>query len=116
MTLLPHLPCVALKRKPSARDTRAPRVLSIVGWFRHLPLTHVPASTTHLSPVSKMGREGIEVEVEPITGEKRKTAWGQHLSQRVNHRMGHVLGAGTQLEDGQNLGARVDRHPQPEHV
>src|SRR5438874_6899027 len=83
---------------------------------RHLPLTHVLASTTHLSPVSKMGREGIEVEVEPITGEKRKTAWGQHLSQRVNHRMGHVLGAGTQLEDGQNLGARVDRHPQPEHV
>jgi hypothetical protein len=63
-----------------------------------------------------MGRQGIEVEVEPITGEKRKTAWGQHLSQGVNHRMGHVLGAGAYLEDGQNLGAGINRQPEPEHV
>jgi hypothetical protein len=33
MTLLPHQACVALKRKPVARDTRAPRVSSIVGSF-----------------------------------------------------------------------------------
>jgi hypothetical protein len=30
--------------------------------------------------------------------------------------MSHVLGAGTELKHRQNLGARVDRHPQPEHV
>src|SRR5215469_224931 len=37
---------------------------------RHLPLTHVPASTTHLEPVSKMSRQRIVVEVKPITGEE----------------------------------------------
>jgi hypothetical protein len=30
--------------------------------------------------------------------------------------MSHVLGAGTELKHRQHLGARVDRHPQPEHV
>jgi hypothetical protein len=52
----------------------------------------------------------------PITGKERKTAWGQHLSQGVNHRMGHVLGAGTQLQDGKHLGARIDDQPQPENL
>jgi hypothetical protein len=30
--------------------------------------------------------------------------------------MGHVLGAGTQLEDGQKLGAGIDDQPQPLHL
>ncbi len=30
--------------------------------------------------------------------------------------MGHVLGAGTQLEDGQNLGTGINRQPEPEHA
>jgi hypothetical protein len=30
--------------------------------------------------------------------------------------MGHVLGAGASLEDGQNLGAGINRQPEPEHV
>ena len=29
----------------------------------HLPLTHVPASTISYEPVSKMGREGIEIQI-----------------------------------------------------
>src|SRR5215472_243231 len=30
--------------------------------------------------------------------------------------MGHVLGAGTQLEDGKNLGAGINRQPEPLHL
>ena len=63
-----------------------------------------------------MGGEGIEVEVEPITGEQRDAAWGQHLSQGVYYRMGHVLGAGTQLEHWQYLRARIDDQPEPLHL
>jgi hypothetical protein len=37
MTLFPHQACKALKRKPMARGMRAPRTLSIVGWFCQLP-------------------------------------------------------------------------------
>ena len=37
LTLQPHLAPVALKRKPTARGTRAPRALSIVGSFFSLP-------------------------------------------------------------------------------
>ncbi len=37
MTLLPHLAYMALKRKPTARGTRAPRAPSIVGRFCRLP-------------------------------------------------------------------------------
>src|SRR5438034_1944895 len=37
MTLLPHLAFLALKRKPLARGTRAPRAPSIVDGFRRLP-------------------------------------------------------------------------------
>jgi hypothetical protein len=82
----------------------------------HLPPEDFPPSATHLAPVSEMGGQRVEVEVEPITGKERKTAWGQHLSQGVNHRVGHVLGAGTQLEDGQQLGAQIDDQPEPLHL
>src|SRR5215467_9220465 len=37
MTLLAHQVCLALKRKPAARGTRAPPEPSIVGWFCRLP-------------------------------------------------------------------------------
>ncbi len=83
---------------------------------RHLPLAHDPPATTFCDPVAKMSRQGIEVEVEPVTGEKRKAIRGQSLSQRVDEPMGHVLGAGTQLEHRQNLRARIESQPQPEHL
>ena len=63
-----------------------------------------------------MSRQSIKVEIEPITGEEREAIGSQDLSQGVDHPMSHVLGAGTELKHRQNLGARVDRHPQPEHV
>ena len=41
--------------------------------FRHLPLTSMAPSPTHLAPVPKMDRERIEVQIEAVTGEKRET-------------------------------------------
>jgi hypothetical protein len=55
-----------------------------------------------------MSREGIEVEIEPVTGEEREAARSQELSQGVDEQVRHVLRAGTQMEHRQNLGARVD--------
>jgi hypothetical protein len=37
---------------------------------RHLPLKHSPPSTTSYEPVSKMGGEGIEIQVETIAREE----------------------------------------------
>ena len=79
---------------------------------RYLPPAHFPPSPTHLEPVSKMSRQCVEVEIEPVTGEKRETAMSQEVSQGVDKQRGHVLGAGTQLEHGQNFGARINGQPQ----
>jgi hypothetical protein len=59
----------------------------------------MPSSATRLKPVSKMSRQRIEVQVQAIAGEKGEAAWGQDLSKRVDEQMGHVLRAGTHLED-----------------
>jgi len=67
---------------------------------RHLPLTHVPASMTHMEPVSKMGRQRIKVYIEAITGEKWETSRVQGVSQGVDDAMRGVLRTGTQMEDG----------------
>ena len=61
---------------------------------RHLPLTDVPPSTSLLLPCPKMGREGIEVQIEAIAGEKWETARDQDVSQRVDDAMRCVLRAG----------------------
>ena len=63
-----------------------------------------------------MGCQRREVHIETITREDRQAARGQHLSQRVDELVGHVLGAGTQLEDGQKLGAGINRQPEPLHL
>jgi hypothetical protein len=55
-----------------------------------------------------MGRERIKGEIEPITGEEREAAGSQHLSQRVNDPLGHVLCTGTELKHRQNLAERID--------
>jgi hypothetical protein len=83
---------------------------------RYLPSTCLPPSMPHLKPVSKMSRQGIEVQIEAITGEERQTVIGQEPSQGVDEQVCHVLCAGTQMEHGQNLGARVDGQPEPQHL
>ena len=63
-----------------------------------------------------MGRKGIEVQVEPVTGKERDATRSQALSQSVDELMSHVLCAGSELKHGQNLGARINGQPQPEHL
>ncbi len=41
---------------------------------------------------------------------------GQALSQGMNDAMCHVLGARTQLEHRDKLRARIEGHPQPQHL
>ena len=43
--------------------------LAIDQFFCHLPQENVPPSASQLEPVSKMGGERREVQIEPITGE-----------------------------------------------
>ncbi len=63
-----------------------------------------------------MGRERIEVEIEPVTGKEGEATGSQELSQGMDDPMCQVLGAGTELKHGKNLGARVDSQPEPEHL
>src|SRR5260370_13953040 len=52
--------------------------------WSHQPSAHVASSTTKCKPLAKVGGEGIEVQVQAITGEKRDAVRGQDLSQRVD--------------------------------
>jgi hypothetical protein len=83
---------------------------------RHLPPEDFPPSATHYAPVSKVGRERIKVEIEPVTGKERETARGQALSERVDEQMRHMLCAGTELKHRKNFRAGIDDQPQPEDL
>jgi hypothetical protein len=52
-------------------------------WF-HLPPAHGAPSPTYLEPLTKVGSERREGEIEPVTGEERQTAGSQELSQGVD--------------------------------
>ncbi len=83
---------------------------------RYLPLANMSPSLNPLKPLAEMGCEGIEVQIEAITGEERQIARGQDVSQGVDDRMRCVLRAGAQMEHGKNLGERINGQPEPEHV
>ena len=55
-----------------------------------------------------MGREGIEIEIESVTREDRKAVWGQDPPERVDHGMGRILRAQTEMEDRKNLRTGID--------
>jgi len=63
-----------------------------------------------------VGGEGIEVQVQAITGEKRDAVRGQDLSQRVDEPMSHGLAARAELKHRNNLGERIDGQPEPENL
>ena len=121
-------PCKATVRAPSVPATHHMRhvyqLASPVAlfhlavdqaWF-HLPPAHGAPSLTYLEPLTKVGSDRIEVEIEPVTGEERQTAGSQELSQGVDEQVRRMLCARNQREHGQNLGARIDGRPQPEHL
>jgi len=70
-------------------------------WF-NLPPAHIASSTTQLEPPTKVSRNGIEVEIEPVTGKEGKATGSQDLSQGMDDPMGHVLGAGTERKHRKN--------------
>jgi len=90
--------------------------LTIDQAWLHLPPAHVASSTAHGEPLTKVGREGIEVEIEPVTRKERAASRGQALSESVDEDMGHVLRAGAELKHGYKLGARIDGQPEPEDL
>jgi hypothetical protein len=72
----------------------------------HLPPAHVAPSTTQLDPLTKVSRDGIEVEIEPVTGKERQATRNQDLSQGVQNHVRHVLRAWTQSEHWKNRACR----------
>jgi hypothetical protein len=82
----------------------------------YVPLEGFPASASSLEPLSEMGGKGLKIAIEPITGKEWDTARGQDPSEGVDHGMGGVLCARTQIEHGNNLGAWVDGQPEPQHL
>ena len=54
--------------------------------------------------------------IEAVTGEERNAPRGQDLSQGMNDHVRRVLRAGAQIQHGQQLGARIDGQPQPQHL
>src|SRR5215469_4541431 len=81
-----------------------------------LPSKGFTPTTSHLSPVSKMSGECIEVHIEAITGENWETARSQTLSQRVNEPMRRLLRTRTELKHRDDLGEGIDGQPQPEDL
>jgi len=107
MTLLPHLPCVALKRKPSARDTRAPRVLSIVGWFCRRPwqgsgADSVALDVCHLARVAARALlEGIGEVATSVIIRAPPLQMGEQLWSRLRCCPGSTSQCGSCVSDGQ---------------
>ena len=60
-----------------------------------------------------MGGEGIEVEVEAVTGEDRQTARRQGQCEAVHEGMGQVLRARAEGQGRDHLGLHVQGQPQP---
>ena len=63
-----------------------------------------------------MGRQSIKVQIEAITGEERQTVGSQVLSQGMDEPMRRMLCAGSQMEHGHELGARIDGQPEPQDL
>jgi hypothetical protein len=71
---------------------------------------------TQREPLTKVSREGIEVEIESVTGKEREAARGQALSERVDEQMRHVLRSRTELKHRKNLRQGINGQPEPQHL
>src|SRR5262249_55193878 len=80
----------------------------------HLPPLHLPPNAG--CPLTKMGCQGVEVVIRLIAREDRDTRRSQPPMQLVDHRMGRILRPRPWVEHRDNLGERIDHHPEPEHM
>ncbi len=110
---------------PKSHDVRDPHQLALLVAFLHLainqilchlPPASIPPWTSHREPVAKMGGECIEVQIEPITGEKGDTARCQQVSQGVNNGMRRQLRAVSHMQDRKKLREGINGQPEPEHL
>ncbi len=63
-----------------------------------------------------MSRQRIKVDIQAITREERNATRSQELSEGMDHGVGCVLRARTELKDGKNLRRGVDDQPHPEDL
>jgi len=63
-----------------------------------------------------MGGDGIEVEIEAVTGKDRQTARSQDEHDGVKQGIRHILGAWAELQRRQEFGHRVKRHLHPQVI
>ena len=75
----PHLQRDAYQPAPSVMFLHLP----VDQTCCYLPAEYVPPSASHHKPSAKVGRERVEVEIEPVTGKERETIRSQELSQGV---------------------------------
>jgi hypothetical protein len=84
---------------------------------RHLPLSHSPPATTRLaSQWPKWAVRAEKYKFNPSLVKSGIQKGGQDVSQGVDDAMRGVLRAGTQMQDGKKLCARVDDKPEPRHL
>ena len=69
-----------------------------------------------LKPLTEVGGEGVEVEVEAITTEHWYVRRCQRLTDLMDEVMGQVLGARTECEGRDELGLGIEGDPQPQVV
>jgi len=67
-------------------------------------------------PLTEMGGEGIEVEVETIAGKDRQTAWSQDERDRLEHGIRPLQAAWADLEGGDELRGWIKDGPHPQVV
>jgi hypothetical protein len=88
--------------------------LSIDQARHHLPLACAPADAAN--PLTKVSCQRIEVQVQAIAREDRKTLRSQPRTELVDDAMRRVLCPCAEVQDRDELGERIECHPQPEHV
>src|SRR5262249_38757343 len=67
-------------------------------------------------PITKMGGECVEIEIETIAGERRDAARRETPVEIVDQCMCRILRARTQMQHGDQLADRINRQPQPQRV
>ncbi len=80
----------------------------------NLPRMCLP--TDGLNPAAEVSGERIEIQLQASAGKYGQAIRSQYFYEGVYDRMSHGLSARSDFQYGDNLGAGVDREPNPECV
>jgi len=81
-----------------------------------MPLVCFPPSASYVEPLSKLGSQGVEVQIEAITGEKWEAARNQEVLQGMDDHVRRILCARAEIEHRNDLRERIDGQPEPDHL